>query len=199
MSYTQCPRCGHKALSVATQCPHCGVPFELRHTYDVARPRPRGTLIVLVVAALGAVLLGVDLFRRESGEPAGSQQPPSVSHEPPAVSRQSPAASQQPAAPVESLPGRVDSTGPRGPGEAGGAGKAGGAEAAGPGERRYANIWVNVRRARRPAAAVVKVLRPGEPVLVDSLSQGWYRVVDDGQAVGYVYRGFIDSAPPARP
>jgi SH3-like domain-containing protein len=62
---------------------------------------------------------------------------------------------------------------------------------------RYSKMWVNVRRARRPTARVVKVLRPGEPVLVDSLSEGWYRVVADGEGVGYVYGRFVDTVPPA--
>lgn len=215
MSYTQCPRCGHKALSVATQCPHCGVPFEIRHTYDVAPPRPRGTLVVLVVVALGAVFLGVDLLRREPGAKGGES----------AVSRQPSAVTVPPSAPRESLPAKVktsvapapksslpkqpaarqlDSTPPppprptvnRPPSAPSGSTAEAAAAPAGPSERRYANIWVNVRRARGPSAAVVKVLRPGEPVLVDSLRQGWYRVVTDGQALGYVYQGFVDTVPP---
>jgi hypothetical protein len=32
--------------------------------------------------------------------------------------------------------------------------------------------------------------------MVDSLKEGWYRVVVDGQAVGYVYREFLDSVAP---
>jgi hypothetical protein len=32
--------------------------------------------------------------------------------------------------------------------------------------------------------------------MVDSLREGWYRVVVDGQGVGYVYREFLDSVPP---
>jgi hypothetical protein len=45
-------------------------------------------------------------------------------------------------------------------------------------------------------APVVTVVEPGEPVLVDSLSDEWYRVVADGRKVGYVYRGLVDIAPP---
>jgi hypothetical protein len=33
-------------------------------------------------------------------------------------------------------------------------------------------------------------------VLVDSLSNEWYRVVEDGQKLGYVYRELVDTAPP---
>ena len=66
-------------------------------------------------------------------------------------------------------------------------------------ERVYARDWVNVRRARLANAEIIKVLRPGEPILVDSLEGGWYRVVIDSQTVGYVYRDFVASEPAARP
>jgi hypothetical protein len=45
-------------------------------------------------------------------------------------------------------------------------------------------------------APVVTVLHPGEPVLVDSLSEEWYRVVAEGQKLGYVYSALVDTAPP---
>jgi ribosomal protein L37E len=173
MSYTQCPRCGQKALSVATQCPHCGVPFEIRRTYQVSRPRSPRVLVVLVVAALGVIFIGLDMVRRGPGV-AGRLPGPRMAIA--ADSTPQPSSEAPSSAPSESLP-----------------------PTAGPQERRYTNIWVNVRQARRPTAAVVRVLRPGEPVLVDSLRQNWYRVVADGQAVGYVYRGFVDPAPPLAP
>jgi len=43
----------------------------------------------------------------------------------------------------------------------------------------------------------VRVLNPGEAVLVDSLKRGWYRVLADGRIVGYVHRTQLDAAPPA--
>jgi hypothetical protein len=65
------------------------------------------------------------------------------------------------------------------------------------GERRYANTWANIRADRRNTAPVLRILHPGEAVLVDSLAQGWYRVVTDPQALGYVDRRFLDATPPA--
>jgi uncharacterized protein YgiM (DUF1202 family) len=62
--------------------------------------------------------------------------------------------------------------------------------------RRYSRMWVNVRRGRNPSARVIRVLKPGEAVLVDSLRQGWYRVLIDGRKVGYVYRSYLDTVPP---
>ncbi|MGH7703190.1 MAG: SH3 domain-containing protein [Gemmatimonadales bacterium] len=71
------------------------------------------------------------------------------------------------------------------------------AEPAGPGqpERRFANTWVNLRAGRGNASPVVRILRPGDPVLVDSLRLGWYRVVAGGETVGYVDRSFLDRTP----
>jgi uncharacterized protein YgiM (DUF1202 family) len=62
--------------------------------------------------------------------------------------------------------------------------------------QRYAKVWVNVRSGRRPDASLVRVLKPGEPVLVDSLRQQWYRVLIDGRPVGYVYREYLSATPP---
>jgi hypothetical protein len=63
-------------------------------------------------------------------------------------------------------------------------------------ERHYASTWVNVRAGRSGSAPVVRILKPGEAVRVDSLRQGWYRVVADGQALGYVDRNLV-GVPPA--
>jgi len=62
-------------------------------------------------------------------------------------------------------------------------------------ERRYASTWVNVRAGRSGSAPVVRVLNPGDSLVVDSLRQGWYRVVADGQTLGYVDRSLVGTAP----
>ncbi len=54
--------------------------------------------------------------------------------------------------------------------------------------RRYASTWVNVRQGRGRDAPTVRVLEPGDAVLVDSLDQGWYRVSIGGQPIGYAHR-----------
>jgi hypothetical protein len=61
---------------------------------------------------------------------------------------------------------------------------------------RYATTWVNVRAGRSLHAAVVRVLKPGEVVLVDSLRMGWYRVLADGRTLGYAARTHLDAIPP---
>lgn len=62
--------------------------------------------------------------------------------------------------------------------------------------QRYARTWVNVRAGRSGGTALVRTLRPGEPVMVDSLVAGWYRIVVDGRTDGYVDRSYLDEAAP---
>lgn len=66
-----------------------------------------------------------------------------------------------------------------------------------PAHQRYAQDWVKLRAEPNNAAAVLRVLQPGEVVTVDSLLDGWYRVVLD-QRVGYVDRQYLDTLPPSR-
>jgi hypothetical protein len=65
------------------------------------------------------------------------------------------------------------------------------ATAAGGPLQRYARTWVSIRAGRSDGSAAVRTLEPGEAVLVDSLSQGWYRVVVGGRAVGYVDGSYL--------
>jgi hypothetical protein len=62
--------------------------------------------------------------------------------------------------------------------------------------RRYARTWINIRSGRSPRTRVLRIARPGEVVVVDSLEAGWYRVVSDDGPVGYVDRGLLTSTPP---
>lgn len=68
-----------------------------------------------------------------------------------------------------------------------------------PGPNAYATTWMNVRADRNNTATVIRILHPGEEVLVDLLEQGWYRVVTDGQATGHVDRRLLDTSPPPAP
>lgn len=65
------------------------------------------------------------------------------------------------------------------------------------GERRYARTWTNVRTRRSVTADVAAVLLPGDTVLVDSLSRGWWRVTLDGEALGYVHQSTLKTKPRA--
>jgi hypothetical protein len=173
MTYMECPQCGRKALSVATRCPHCGVAFPSK-PFQRSAPgsrlnRLRPVLAVGGVLVLGAALLMVVLPRLGSKTAA----PDSVVE---GDSSDAVAPIQPPAAP--SAP--VTPTPPS------------------PLARRFARTWVNVRGGRGRAAPTIRVLNPGDAVQVDSLSRGWYRVLIDGRAAGYVHRSNLDPVSPAR-
>ena len=68
--------------------------------------------------------------------------------------------------------------------------------AASPGERRFARTWTNVRSRRSVAGDLVGVLLPGDTVLADSLSRGWWRVTFEGKVLGYAYRSTLVTDPP---
>ena len=224
MSYVECPKCGQRALSVATQCPHCGLDFTAEHpkhlVVEEEVPRLRRRLQVAgVLLAVAFVLGGIALALYQSGSKEALTPPPATpvdsapskpsqpapekstkladsarqmapaprtdtTHPPPPA----PPAAKQPVA--EPSASRVDTSRPA---------PSAPAPAPPPGNellQRYARMWVNVRNRRRPDATIVRVLKPGEPVLVDSLRQQWYRVLIDGRPVGYVYRGYLSATAP---
>ena len=182
MAYIECPKCGYKALSVATRCPRCGHGFPtllIRH--PVSEPRLHRIWPVLIVAgALLFVMVMVD--RRQAGprEITGSptraalDTAPSIPAQP---VHQTPPSTGDSSRPVEPPLAVVPPP-------------------AGQWLQRYATTWVNVREARRGGTPAVRVLSPGDTVLVDSLRGGWYRVVVDGRTLGYVDRLYLDTVPP---
>ncbi len=196
-TYMQCPQCGRKALSVATRCPHCGVAFPSRPLQRSA-PGDRRALLRPVLAVSGVLVLGALLavvlprLASKAAIPARGALPRETS---PILSEPGGATSADAAvegvrsggdAAPQATALRAVATAPVGP------------AAAGPPTRRVARTWVNVRGGRSRGAPVVLVLNPGDTVQVDSLSRGWYRVLIDGRAAGYVYRSNLDPVPPAR-
>lgn len=183
-TYMECPQCGRKALSVATRCPHCGVAFPSRPLqrtapgYRLDRLRP--VLAVGGVLVVGAVLLAVIVPR------LGSKATPSP--RPASPDEMSPTLATPPGAAA------TDSTA----GDAASHGLAPVQLPAVSPARRLARTWVNVRGGRSRATPVVRVLNPGEAVQVDSLGRGWYRVLIDGRAAGYVHRSNLDPVFPPR-
>ncbi|MEO8637264.1 MAG: hypothetical protein ABI587_18480, partial [Gemmatimonadales bacterium] len=73
MSYTICPSCGQKALSVATRCPRCGVAFEDQFLSRArSAPTLRRTPLVFLIAGVVVALVGANaLMRRLSTAPQG--------------------------------------------------------------------------------------------------------------------------------
>ncbi len=193
-TYMECPQCGRKALSVATRCPHCAVAFPSRPLqrsapgYRLDRLRP--VLAVGGVLVLGAVLLAVMVPRlgSKATPPARPASPdemsPTLTTPPGAVATDSTArgAASDGLAPVQLPAVSPASVTPAAPSLV----------------RRFARTWANVRGGRGRASPVVRVLNPGDAVPVDSLSRGWYRVLLDSRAVGYVHRSNLDPVSPPR-
>lgn len=201
MSYIHCPYCGQRALAVATQCPHCARAFESRFWKNYGSgPRrrrriPAGVIILMGVGALVALSAVQGELQLSVGPPAlpSASLADSVPRPlPKAAAKAKPRAAPPQAQPLaaavkpesESKPSATQNVAAAPP-----------PAAAVRMERRYANTWVNLRARRSGAAPVVRVLKPGETVLVDSLRQGWYRAVADGETVGYVDRDLVGTAP----
>lgn len=207
MSYTVCPNCGQKALTVATRCPGCGAPIEaqfLRHSRTAPKEKqlPRGLLIGGVVILLLGGNAAWQLIRMRR---ASAVRP--VVSAPASVVQSAPESRAEPELPaVESpgagLPVSIDSPSPPpapGPDASSTVSRAAAARdtaSAPPENRWYASTWMNVRAGRSGSAPVVRVLRPGEVVQVDSLRQGWFRLVSGPEPLGYVDRRLLDSSPP---
>lgn len=172
MTDIQCPQCGHLALSVATRCPRCGHEFSA----ELLQPLPaspdhawlRPALLAAAATAVVVVLALLARGTRDEGEPAAVTAAPPLERP----------VSSPPESRTEDLPAAE-------PAPTAGA------------VRRWATNWINVRRSRGMAGAPVRVLQPGEAVLVDSLVRGWYRVVTDGRTGGYTHRRWLAAEPPA--
>ncbi len=223
MAYINCPECGQKALSVATRCPRCATAFE-RQVIRVPTQRrfPLGLLaagvgVTLLVAIASRLNLGVSPPapnltagltpppRPAPTEPAPSQPAPHLVADSVPAPAAAPATTPHPATPIPADTVRLQVPTPTpipAPTvveavrhDAPPAESAGSASTA----RRYASTWLNVRAQRSSKAAIVRVLRPGELVLVGAQQEGWYPVLDEAQTAGFVDRRLLDTSPPATP
>jgi len=207
MSYLTCTNCGQKAPGEATKCKHCGRPFgrPAQRAEDSGPGRRLTSVAVLLAGAALVILAAHELWPRLSVAPSAAPPETPTASTPP--QSPAPAPRQSRAAPVESVravppspsrppresrPPVVDTARPVAP-------------TAPPepvnidaAQRRFAQVWANVRAERSSTAPVLRVLHPGEEVAVDSLEQGWYRVVTD-QTVGYVDQHYLDTLPPSGP
>jgi Bacterial SH3 domain len=188
MAYIECPKCGQRALSIATRCPRCGHAFPTQFIqHPVSEPRLRRPWPVLMVAGALVALVAMVVGVRHLAGPGPAAVPP--------VAAPLDTATSTPSQPdPDTLASAGDTSRPAVPLAA--------AEPPPVGQqfKQYATTWVNVRGRRGIGAPAVRVLSPGEAVLVDSLRGGWYRVLVDGLKVGYVHRLYLDAVPPhARP
>ena len=176
-----CPQCGRRVLGVATRCPHCGEAFPphlLQHPGSGSRPTTR---LALLLAGVGLVLGLVLLTGRTASGPNAAGVPRAAAED-----------TVPPLAAADTAPPAPDTT----PTSAAPAVTTAPPPPPTPGLRRYARTWVNVRSGRSGAAPGIRVLSPGDTVLVDSLRRGWYRVLVNGRPQGYVDRTYLDTSPP---
>lgn len=196
-----CPGCGKTVLSVATRCPGCGHAFETRYDRHIdAKPlRPRVPGPALIVVAIVVVAAANLLWKSGRGSPQ-TIRPPAPPPAATVASQSAPIAARSES--VTAAPARVD-TAPAPKPPAPKVKPPAPAPAVRPAEpvavagaqRRFATTWINVREVRSNKSKVVRVLKPGEAVQVDSLGQGWYKVVS-GEP-GYADRRLLASAPPS--
>jgi hypothetical protein len=157
-----------------------------------------GAVLVLIIVALlvrngrtgaermtPAPLHSADSTPMLASPAPAAAQPPTASGSKPTkrVGRSAAAGAAAPAPAVADAPSRASGSGPL-------------PAPAGSGIRRYAQTWVNVRGDRTRSAPAVGVLNPGDAVTVDSLVRGWYRVLVDGQMLGYVHRSMLHVSRP---
>jgi len=181
-----CPQCGRSVLGVATRCPHCGEAFPphlLQHPGSTSRAR--ATRLALLLAGVGLVV-GLVLLAGRSRNGAGGTALPRAAAETTSPAEPAPHKAPAPATDASTAPAvpQVPTVGSPPP------------PAPAAGLRRFARTWVNVRSGRSGSAPGLRVLSPGEAVLVDSLRRGWYRILVNGRPQGYVDWTYLDTAPP---
>jgi hypothetical protein len=170
-SYKQCSECGKRALSVATRCPGCGREFppELARRrgpgFDVGRYLP----FVAMAALLVVGVMSRSMLTR-IGRPPVADESSSIA-----------TTTREETSSVAAAP-RLNRASPAAPTPA--------ASPAIP-ELLVARTWTNVRNRRSPTGDLEAVLLPGDTVVADSLSRGWYRVALEGEVLGYVYQSTL--------
>ncbi|HEX3273561.1 MAG TPA: hypothetical protein VHR43_01795 [Gemmatimonadales bacterium] len=191
-SYRQCSICGKRALSIATRCPGCGRELPSPQSPEGSRPvRLPSVQSLLGLLALGAALVaGWEARRRGAAENAESSYATTAERAEPGDGS-APLAS----APLAATP-RLDSAAPPPhPSHPGGPAASGPSSpaVADTGRLLVARTWTNVRNRRSVKGGLEAVLTPGDTVLADSLSHGWYRVALEGEVMGYASASTLTS------
>ena len=191
MAYIVCPECGQRALSVATRCPRCAHEFPAHPLRRSVRKSGLDNLRPGLIGA-GAIIAVVVIFAvvRHQGDSSAVVVPPVT-----APLNSLPPVPSQPA--LDTLASTGDSSRPDASARSVAPTQPAAWRPEGEQMERYATTWVNVRGEPSPGAPPVRVLRPGQAVLIDSLRKGWYRVSVDGRALGYVYSTYLDTIPSA--
>lgn len=192
MALIRCQKCSRTVLSAASQCPHCSRPMDPAQR-DVIRDRRSVKWPSVVV--IGAVLVLVIILLRNledaaavlNAGPAPIPAPAEVSAGPPAI----PDAIGEDAthAGEESAPESItprDNTQNQ-------IGQAAPLPASA--TPLWTSTWVNVRERPGPTSPVVRVLNPGQQVLVIHPQRGWSLVYVDDQRAGYLWVAHLADQP----
>ena len=172
-SYRQCPECGKRALSIATRCPGCQRELPALEATEGGPLQGLARRLLPIVAA-GALAAAAVVGLARFGRTGHPDQAPSLS------TASAGSASHSTEVAYARTPPPPPSDGPR---------------------LLLARTWTSVRQTRSRTAMVEAVLLPGDTVLADSLSHGWYRVALEGEVLGYAHRstlvpaGAADSLP----
>lgn len=216
MSYLTCTNCGQKSPDTATRCQKCGRAFGRAPERPGDSGSPRSLMPAMLLAGAALILVvAYEWWPRFSVAPSAAPpdtatvsapSPPPAPAPTPKESRAAPvdsvrAAPTSPTRPPEVSRPQVTDTARPAPDTARPVVPSAAPEPAtiDPAHQRYAQAWANLRAERSNTASILQVLHPGEVVAVDSLQQGWYRVVTDQQAVGYVDQQYLDTLPPRAP
>jgi hypothetical protein len=170
-SYRQCTECGKRALSIATRCPGCGREFSGPVVRESGGGLELGRFMTpkLVAGALAAaVVLGLPMLGRSGGSSGKHSLFKADSVGAPSEVGFSAAESAE-----------LDTA------------SAAALAAESAGELLVARTWTHVRKSRRVSGELEAVLLPGDTVLADSLSSGWYRVALEGDVLGYVHHSTL--------
>ncbi len=213
VSLLTCTNCGQKSPLQAAKCKHCGRAF--------GRPPQRrggasssGRVLVAVLVLAGAGLISGVYWWWPSLRLLPSAATPEMSAGLAPPSSEVPVVPESRATPVDTVRVRPapaakpakDSAPPAAPApkpvkdsaQPVAPAAAPAAASIDPAHQRYAQDWVKLRSEPSTTAPVLRVLQPGEVVTIDSLLDGWYRVVSDQQATGYVDRQYLDTLPPGQ-
>jgi septal ring-binding cell division protein DamX len=171
-SYKQCSQCGKRALSVATRCPGCGHEFP---SEPIRRTSPAANLgrFLPLVALAGLLLVGAlsRAILAHTGRPAAPEESSAIA-----------AGTREETSSVAAAP-RLGPTTPAPSPKV---------TAAAPVQAQLiARTWTKVRNRRSTKGEVEAVLLPGDTVVVDSLSRGWWRVALEGEVLGYAHESTL--------
>lgn len=158
-SYRQCPQCGKRALSIATRCPGCGGEFPAREIRAGGGAREMGGFVTSgrLAAAVGVAAVVASAQFGGSSQPL-EEQTASVGGE----------VAEMPAIRMDTADVIVVRAEPAG-------------------KLLLAKDWTHVRKSRSVKGELEAMLMPGDTVLADSLSKGWYRVALEGEVLGYAH------------